>query len=267
MQIPFDDIAGGERLLRKIGEEKLIDDARTRDADGFLPLFLPGLVSRMGCHHDPAGYTCGAHWDLWTVVQAAHGLTFGALLELIGRQVQTCLNERVIQHAVLVAAHDKGEASQIGEHSSQAILSVKPHQRALLEKLMSREVACEGCERFSQFFSILPVAFVSKTAEPVIAVSLADGCAGTNHLPPFAACVARSTYVIQSAKGWRQIVAFGHSSLPRRFSRPVDVKDGPGLACSIRQATCLVVRSERAAEQVIEKQRAQSFNRRLRQRC
>jgi hypothetical protein len=33
----------------------------------------------------------------------------------------------MIQHAVLFAARDKGEASQIRKHGSQAILSVKPH--------------------------------------------------------------------------------------------------------------------------------------------
>ena len=34
MQIQFDDIGGGEGLLRQIGEEEFVDDARTRDANG-----------------------------------------------------------------------------------------------------------------------------------------------------------------------------------------------------------------------------------------
>jgi hypothetical protein len=111
----------------EIREEEFVDNARTRDADGFLLRFLPVLVSRMHCHHDTAGHALGSHRDLWAVVEAANGLAFGALLELIGWQVQTRLNQRMIQHAVLFAARDKGEASQIRKHGSQAILSVKPH--------------------------------------------------------------------------------------------------------------------------------------------
>ena len=75
MQIQFDDIAGGECLLWEIGEEEFVDDARTRDTDRFLLLFLPGLVSRMGRHHDPVGHALGSYRNLWTVVEAAHGLT------------------------------------------------------------------------------------------------------------------------------------------------------------------------------------------------
>jgi hypothetical protein len=37
MQVQLDDIGGGKRPLRQIGEEEFVDDARTRDAD---PAFL-----------------------------------------------------------------------------------------------------------------------------------------------------------------------------------------------------------------------------------
>ncbi len=36
MQIPFDDIGGGERLLRQVGEKEFVDGTRTCDANGAL---------------------------------------------------------------------------------------------------------------------------------------------------------------------------------------------------------------------------------------
>jgi hypothetical protein len=132
VQIQFDDIAGGECLLWEIGEEECVDDARTRDTDRFLLLFLPSLVSRMGRHHNPVGHALGSHRNLWTVVEAAHGLTFWTLLELIGRQVQPRLNQWVIQHAVLFATGHKRETSEVSDHGSQAILAVKPEQGTCL---------------------------------------------------------------------------------------------------------------------------------------
>ena len=38
VQVQLDDIGGGERLLRQIGEEEFVDDARTRDANRALLL-------------------------------------------------------------------------------------------------------------------------------------------------------------------------------------------------------------------------------------
>src|SRR5215472_7656416 len=99
------------------------------------------------------------------------------------------------------------------KHGSQAILAVKPHQRMRLRKLMSREVARESRERFSQFLSIPPVPFVSETPEPVIAVGLADGRAGTHHLPALAAGVASSTHPIQPAESRGEVVAFRQGAL------------------------------------------------------
>jgi len=108
MQVQLDDIAGSECLLRQIREEELIDDASTRHPDGAL-LF----ACRMGCHHHAAVYSFGSYWDLGAIVKAAHHLTFGTLLELIGGQVQPRLDEGMIKDAVLLAASQEGESSQI----------------------------------------------------------------------------------------------------------------------------------------------------------
>jgi len=134
MQIQLYDIAGGEALLCQVGEEEFVDHARTRHADGFLLVLLPILVSRVRCHHDPARHALGFHRDLRTIVEATHGLAFRALLELIGRQVQACLNERVIKDGVVFATGHKREARHIGEHRPGAILAIEPRASCVLEK-------------------------------------------------------------------------------------------------------------------------------------
>src|SRR6266699_541617 len=139
MQIQLNDIRGGERLLRETGKEEFVDDARTRDANGTLL-----GAGWMGRHDHAAQHALGPHRHLWAVVEAAHDLTFWTLLELIRRQVQTRLNERMVEHRVLFAAGHKGEASQISKQGSRAILAVEPEQGALWQELVYREIPVDG---------------------------------------------------------------------------------------------------------------------------
>src|SRR5262245_49201513 len=56
MEIQFDDIRSGESLLRQRGEEKFIDDTRTRDANR--TLLVTGWMSR---HHHAAPHPLWPH--------------------------------------------------------------------------------------------------------------------------------------------------------------------------------------------------------------
>ena len=86
--------------------------------------FVAGWVATTTRQRTPSGPTgiCGQRSRLRTI-----WLVF-ALLELIWRKVQACLNERVIEHTVLFAAGDKREACHIGEDGPGSILPVKPKQ-------------------------------------------------------------------------------------------------------------------------------------------
>ena len=121
MQIQFNDIGSGKPLLWQCGEEQFVDNARTCEANRAL-LF----AGWMGGHNHATPHSLGPYRNLRAIVEAAHDLTFWTLLELIGGQVQTRLDERVIEHRVVFAACHKCEASEIGEHSPRAILAVEP---------------------------------------------------------------------------------------------------------------------------------------------
>ena len=161
MQVEFDDIAGGKRLLRQGSEKEFVHDALPCDANRAL-LF----VGWVGGYHHPAEHAFGSHRHLWTVVETAHHLAFWTLLDLIGGQMQTSLDLRMIKDAVLFATRHKREASQVREDCSRAVLAVEPQQGMLRQELLRREVARDGGKRLSQFLSVAPVAFVAKGAEP-----------------------------------------------------------------------------------------------------
>src|SRR2546429_3531010 len=99
MQIQLDNIGGSERPLRQVGKEEFIDHACTRDANR---TFLSALG--MSGHYHAARHTFGANRHFWTVVEASHDLAFRTLLKLIRGQMQTRLDERMIEHFVVFAS-------------------------------------------------------------------------------------------------------------------------------------------------------------------
>jgi hypothetical protein len=198
MQIQFDDIGSGECLLWQIREEQLVDNPCPRDAHRTLL-----VVSWMGRHNHSAQYTLGSHRHLCTVVEAAYSLAFRTLLDLIWRQVQTCLNERVIKHRVLFASGHKGEASQICQDSPGAILAIEPEQGSFLRKLVCSQIAANGREALTQFLPVASVAPIAKRAEPLETVGLIDDGARPYDLTTLAPRVASSTDLIQSTRGRR----------------------------------------------------------------
>ncbi len=160
MQVPLDHIAGGESSLRQVGEEEFIDAARPRDPDG--TLLVAGGMSR---HHHAAEHARRSHRHLRTIVKAAHHLAFRTLLELIGRQVQACLDEGMVEHAVLFASGHESKTCEIAEHRSRAILAVKPNQGARGIELIRFEIATNGSEPLAQFLPIAPVPTIAETAD------------------------------------------------------------------------------------------------------
>ena len=82
MQVEGDHIGSHESVLRQVGEEEFVDQARAGEAHAAL-----FLGSWMGRHHHAAPLLIRSHRDVRTVVERAHQLTFGAAELLIGGQV------------------------------------------------------------------------------------------------------------------------------------------------------------------------------------
>ena len=85
-----------------------------------------------------------------------------------------------------------------------------------------------------QFFSVLPIALVSETAEPLRGVGLRNDRAGTDDFPTFAPGVASSTDLIETALGKGQILSLRLGALAGGLTRPIDVEDFPVSFCSVQ---------------------------------
>jgi len=129
MQIQFDNVGSGEGLLWQGRPEQLVDHPCACDAHRTLL-----VAGWMGRHHHSAQHTLGSHRHRLAVIETAHHLAFRALLDLIGRKMETRLDERVIKNAVVFATGHKRQARHIGEHRPSAILAIEPRASCVLEK-------------------------------------------------------------------------------------------------------------------------------------
>jgi hypothetical protein len=148
MEVQLDHIAGGEGVLRQVREKQFVDHPCAGDPNR--TLLLPG---GMGSHDHAAGHPLGSHRDLGAIVQTAHQLAFGTLLELIRGQVQARLNQRMIEQAIGFVAGHKREASHIGQHGSRAVLPIEPQQRAFWWEVVGCQIPANGGETLAQFLS------------------------------------------------------------------------------------------------------------------
>ena len=155
----------------------------------------------MGGHHHATLHALRPHWHRLAVVETAHDLTFRTVLELIGRQVQTRLDERVVEHRVLFAAGHVGETSQVCQHGPGAILSKDMQQSTRLWELVRCEVTRDRGMCLAQLCAVATVASVAKRAKPLGTVGLTDDGASTHDLAALVPPVAGGTDIIQPAKG------------------------------------------------------------------
>jgi hypothetical protein len=169
MQVKRHHVGGGEGVLREISEKEFVDHpfACVTDAALFLGCWVGG-------HDDTAAVTCLPHRDIGAVVELAQQATFWAAELLVSWQVQTALDRLLIQHAVIFAAHDEGEACQIGDDSPCSILSVQPQQGRCRRKMVCLQIAPNGAQPPAQFLPVESIASVSETAEPLVTVGEAQ---------------------------------------------------------------------------------------------
>src|SRR5579875_2177436 len=120
---------------------------------------------------------------------------------------------------------------------------------------MGRQIPANGRECLAPFLSIAPVSSVPETAEPLRTVRLRHRGACPDHLSSFASPVTRGAHIIQPTKGLRKLIGLGQGALAGRLARAINVKDLPGVSRSIHQFSRLLVGSEWASEQIIEKER------------
>src|SRR5450631_4148948 len=248
MQIQLHHVRSGEPLLRQAGKEEFIDNPFPRDANR--TLLVPG---GMGCDNNAAMDTFWSYGHIRAIVETTHDQTFWAVLQLVGGEVQTGLNERMIEDGVIFATHHKGKICQVCNDRPSAILSIDAQHSLRLPEVVCSQVAINGRERLAQFHSVVSIAWGAKRAEQVRTVSLTDNRPRPHDFSSLASGVARSTEVIQSSKGRWEFLCLRECPLACGLTRPVDVEDDSSDPYPVHQITDVVFLRERTTEQVIER--------------
>jgi hypothetical protein len=87
-------------------------------------------------------------------------------------------------------------------------------------------------------------------------ISIVNADISVNH-----ACQSRVYLnVLQRQQRRGKVIILREGALPSRFPRAIDVADGPGMTCSIQQASGLRVGREGSTEQIVQKQGMQPFD-------
>src|SRR5437667_8880826 len=99
--------------------------------------------------------------------------------------MQAGLDLGSVKEPIVFASHDIGEAGQIGEDGTSAILPIQAQQGTLFEVVVCLEVALDGCYCPTQFYPVLPIARISKSSNPLMRMSLQDRGTRSHHFSPF----------------------------------------------------------------------------------
>src|SRR6266566_5524549 len=90
---------------------------------------------------------------------------------------------------------------------------------------MCLQVRLDHSHRPAQFLSVLSIAWIAETAEPLMGMRLQDGGTGTDNFPPLASGVARSTDIMQTALRGRPIGGHWQSTLTGGLACAIDIEN------------------------------------------
>jgi hypothetical protein len=167
MQIQGHDITCGERVLRQIGQEQFIDDARAGHADPTLR-----FCGWMCGDHDSAGFLRRAESQVRTVVEGTADPAFWMLEVLIWRKFQASLDLGPLQDLIVFAPHDIPQSCQVNEDGSCPVLPIQAQEGTRFGVVVGLKIALDGCHCPTQFCPVLAIARISKSAEPLMRMGL-----------------------------------------------------------------------------------------------
>src|SRR6266699_1686155 len=123
---------------------------------------------------------------------------------VLGRGSAMSANVRAMKDALMPVRLHRSNSLRIAW-----VLPIESQERAGLWKLIGSEIPSKGRQALAQLLSVAPVAMITKTAEPLETVGLADHGARPHDLPSLTPGVAGGTDLIQPAKGRGKVFTLG----------------------------------------------------------
>jgi len=231
MEIQSHHISRGERAWRQGGGEQLVDTLPTRGPD-----FYRGIWSFPCGNDDPCAWSCWRKQEIRKVKEGPTGSCFRMGDLLIRRLSQASLHLREVEEIIILAPHDGGESSQVGDNRAVAILAVQPDHGLAQRKRLSFHIPTECPHRLPQFSSILAVARARcprKRADPLMRMRLEYGCPSADGFTPLASEIPWSTHLVQTALGRGKIRSGWQGTLADRLPCAIHVEDEPVISLSI----------------------------------
>src|SRR6266581_2980073 len=261
MQVQCHHISRSKRIHRQGREEQLVDDLTTRRADG-----RSGSGRRMRRDDHPCARSCRSQKQIRAVKERATRSRFGMGGLLVWWLGQAGLHLRKIEEIIVLASHDVGQASQICDNGTIAILAIQSrHGLAKLHRLRFhiRADRLHGLPEFSAIFTVARSRGPGEGAHPLVRVCLENGRARPDHFAPLAPQIARSADLVQPTLGGWEIRCARQGSLAGGLSRPINIEHQVVCSLPVPQPTCFLLLLHRSCQEIFEKHRAQRLNRSL----
>src|SRR5437879_7531889 len=118
-------------------------------------------------------------------------------------------------------------------------------------------------DRPPQLPAVVAVACPRKRAHPLVGMGLQHGGARSDHFAPFAPKIAGSADLLQPALHGGEIRRAWQSALAGGLSRAIHIEDQGVCSLAIPQPTRLLLFHQRASQEILQKERAQSLDRGL----
>ena len=187
----------------------------------------------MSCHDHPALHTLWSQGQTRAVVERADYPTFRVGQVLIGRQFQASLDLGSLQDLLVFATHDIRESCQIGEDGSRAILPIQAQHGTLFGVIVRLEICSNGRHCSTQFCPVFAIARISKSADPLMRMSLQYCGARSHDFSTFAPGVARGADGAQATLGRGSIWRLWQGSLAGGLTCAINVEDNPPTSLSV----------------------------------
>src|SRR6266496_930668 len=208
---------------------------------------------------DPSAWSGRGQTQIRAVKERTAGSRFGMSRLLVRWPRETGLDLGQVEEAVIFAAHDVAQSSQVRKNGPIAILAIKSHDGLAKWERLCLHI---GANRLHSLFELSAIVSVPcsrcsrERACPLMRVCLENGRARSEHFTSLASCIARGTDFVQAALcGWK-IRRAGQGSLAGGLSRAINIKYQPVRSLPVPQSTRFLPLLQRASQQIFQKESA-----------
>src|SRR5215470_10499575 len=231
MQIERKDIGRSPGMRRNRRKELFIDGSVAHHANG-----RGNVACWMGRQNHAHQRASGGERDIPAIEERPAGARFGVDSLLIWRKAQPVLHGRQVQQIVCLATYNDPQSTrseQISQWGGIAIQTVQAHEDVRKWEGERRSIAGDHVSGTQEFRPVIPIAEVSKRAEPLMRMCLEHDGSRSDDFPSSTSQVPWRADPIKPAVSSWKLWRVGQRPLPGSLPGPIDIDDEPMLVLTI----------------------------------